>query len=247
MVPKIVKVFGNNLMSWFSTVPSLIPVRNILDALIALYYRKGKNVRLTLTYADNSRKDVINKIESICKQTSMLMHLDEAYRIFMAVKNTQKVKGNIAEFGVYSGGSAKVICEAKGDKTLHLFDTFEELPNPNDLYSKKHTRHMWDSLPFVKGLLKDYKNVFFYRGFFPDTAKPLKDVRFSFVHLDVDEYSSTSSGLEFFYPRMNKCGIIISHDYITTKGVRKAFDDFFKDKAEPIIELSESQCMIVRN
>jgi len=29
-------------------------------------------------------------------------------------------------------------------------------------------------------------------------------------------------------------------------GVRKKFDDFFKDKSEPIIELSDSQCLIVK-
>lgn len=45
---------------------------------------------------------------------------------------------------------------------------------------------------------------------------------------------------------MNKGGIIITHDYINAIGVRKAFDDFFKDKVEPIIELSGSQCLIVK-
>ena len=36
----------------------------------------------------------------------------------------------MAEVGVYQGVSAKLICEAKGDKELHLFDTFEGLPDP---------------------------------------------------------------------------------------------------------------------
>ena len=42
----------------------------------------------------------------------------------MAVKATRKLSGDIAEVGVYRGGSAMIICEAKGNKKLHLFDTF---------------------------------------------------------------------------------------------------------------------------
>lgn len=38
----------------------------------------------------------------------------------------------------------------------------------------------------------------------------------------------------------------MSHDYISIPAVRKAFDDYFKDKPEPIIEMSGSQCLIVK-
>ncbi|MFH1326435.1 MAG: hypothetical protein ABIH48_03120 [Candidatus Falkowbacteria bacterium] len=46
-----------------------------------------------------------------------------------------------------------------------------------------------------------------------------------------------------------KGGVIISHDYSrpATKGVKKAFDEFFKDKSEIIIEpFISSQCLIVK-
>jgi len=45
---------------------------------------------------------------------------------------------------------------------------------------------------------------------------------------------------------MNKGGIILSHDYIDVASVKKAIDDFFKDKPETVIELSGSQCMIIK-
>jgi len=94
--------------------------------------------------------------------------------------------------------------------------------------------------------LEKYKNVHFYKGLFPATAGSVKDKKFSFINLDVDTYESTLNCLKFFYSRMNRCGVIISHDYISATGVRKAFDEFFKDKPEPIIELSGSQCLIVK-
>lgn len=38
----------------------------------------------------------------------------------------------------------------------------------------------------------------------------------------------------------------MSHDYIWAIGVRKAVDEFYKNKQEPIIEMSGSQCLIVK-
>jgi hypothetical protein len=45
---------------------------------------------------------------------------------------------------------------------------------------------------------------------------------------------------------MSPGGIIISHDYITAPGVQKAFDEFFSNKPEPLIETAGSQCFIVK-
>ena len=247
---EIINRTGKRFIFWFSHASSLNRVRNKLDAMIDVYCKA--NGKLMMTYFDDYRKRILNKIEIITKETGMLLHYDEAYRIFMTVKNTQKIEGDIAELGVYTGGSAKIICEAKGNKALHLFDTFEGLPRTDDVDSKSVDYEHFNEGQFVgllsnvKNLLKGYTGVHFYKGIFPGTAELVKDVRFSFVHMDVDLYSSTLSGLMFFYPRMNKGGVIISHDYINSKGVRKAFDEFFNDKPEPIIELSLKQCLIVK-
>jgi hypothetical protein len=58
------------------------------------------------------------------------MSVDEGYIIYSAVHSSAKVEGDLAEVGVFRGQSARIICEAKGDKTLHLFDTFQGLPTP---------------------------------------------------------------------------------------------------------------------
>ena len=65
--------------------------------------------------------------------------------------------------------------------------------------------------------------------------------------LDVDLYSSTLDSLKYFYSRLNTGGAIISHDYISAKGVRDAFDEFFSDKPEAIFEISGSQCLVVKH
>lgn len=86
---------------------------------------------------------------------------------------------------------------------------------------------------------------FFYKGTFPETCDPITDHTFSFVHLDADLYESTIACLKFFYPRLVKRGIILTHDY-HTNGVHTAFAEFFERKIIPIIPINGSQCMIVK-
>lgn len=199
-------------------------------------------------YNTPERAKAMDLIHQIKKENDMLLFDNEAYQIYMAAKASAKIYGDIAEVGVYKGASAKIIAQVKGKKSLHLFDTFEGLPeiskidNPEQFYKGKFVVTFED----VKKYLKKYPNVFFYKGLFPQTAGPVKNKTFSFVNLDVDLYESTKNCLEFFYPRMTKGGIIISHDYIDAAGVKKAVDEFFRDKPETVLELSGSQCLIVK-
>jgi hypothetical protein len=160
--------------------------------------------------------------------------------------------------GVYRGGSAQLIAELKGKRNLYLFDNFEEgLLWVGEIDNKAYYMgefktielHKGDyafSYQKVKDRLSKYQNVYMSKGIFPKTSEPVENKKFSFVNLDVDTHKSTLDCLKFFYPRMVKGGIIISHDYIGVRGVRNAFDEFFKNRSEPIIEMSGSQCLIVK-
>jgi len=199
-------------------------------------------------YGCTERKQFASALKKIRADTELLLEDIEAYHIYMAVKRTQKVPGDIAEVGVYKGGSAKIICSAKGDKTLHLFDTFEGLPKVDevDVVWQFYEGKFAASYDSVRAYLQPEKNVVFYKGIFPATSGPVKDTRFSLVNFDVDTYESTKKCLEFFYPRMSPGGVIISHDYITVPGVQKAFDEFFQNKPEPVVETAGSQCIVIK-
>jgi len=199
-----------------------------------------------LTYNEPERKNIIELIKRIKKEKEVLVHNHEAYQIYTTIKRTRKIKGDLAEVGVYQGGTAKLICQAKKDKTLHLFDTFKGLPKVGKIDTQYHQGEFAASYENVKKYLKYFPKVNIYKGTFPETAKPIKDINFSFVHLDVDTYESTKECLRFFYPRMSRGGIIISHDYTAVQGVKKAFDEFFKDKPEPLLEMAGSQCLLVK-
>jgi hypothetical protein len=195
------------------------------------------------------RESILSLLERIREESELLLNAGEAYTLYMCVHSTQKVAGDIAEVGVYKGGSARIICEVKGVRPLHLFDTFEGIPavdseKDGDTFQRGQYAA---SLEEVQQFLRGYDSIHFYKGIFPATAKAVKEQKFSFVNLDVDVYRSTMAGLRFFYPRMNPGGIILSHDYCeSTPGVKKAFDEFFSTKPEPIIEMPGYQCLVVK-
>jgi len=173
----------------------------------------------------------------------------DAETLYWAVEASSKIKGDIAEVGVYRGGSAKMICEAKGNRNLHLFDTFEGFLNVQDLNSPYVSPGDMSntSLEEVKDFLKDYDNIYYYKGVFPKTAEPVKDKRFSLVHIDVDIGPSVTDSLEFFYPRMNEGGIIVMHDYYPKwKEAMEAISGFAKDKPECFVRTTLKQCIMVK-
>jgi hypothetical protein len=244
----MMKKIAKKIIKWMANTKILSYPRRMIGASITCAIASKSWHGVVVYYNDPERSKVLDLIRKIKNENEMLLGDNEAYQIFMAVKRTKKINGDIAEVGSYRGGSAKLICEAKGNKSLHLFDTFEGLPDlcHNDDPKQFHKGQYSASLEDVRKYLKKYQNVHFYKGLFPSTAHPIENKKFSFVHLDLDLYEATLASIEFFYPRMNKGGIIISHDYIGARGVKKAFDDFFKDKLEPIIEMSGSQCLIVK-
>ena len=210
---------------------------------IAKGYLRRSGYVVTISYDDNRRK-LLKLIDKIKTEVSFLLSDNEAYQLYTTTKCMKKIRGDIAEVGIFEGGSSKLICEAKGNKKLYIFDTFQGLPEVGKVDTRFHIGQYKSSYEDVKEYLKKYKNIYIYKGLFPDSAKSIKNNIFSFVHIDVDTYKSTKDCLDFFYPRLNTGGVIISHDYVNSPGVKKAFDEFFNTKAEAVIPLIDRQCMI---
>ncbi len=172
----------------------------------------------------------------------------ELFNVYSLAKSKATTQyGDFAEVGTYMGASAKVIAEAKSEKHLYLFDTFAGLPEIVDQFDVDFSKTQYaGNYDYVKRRLAQYPNIHIHKGTFPETVHMLDGHTFCFVHLDVDLYHSTRDSLTFFYPRMTKGGIILSHDYGRSYGVTTAFNEFFEDKPEHIIELSYSQCFIIK-
>lgn len=150
------------------------------------------------------------------------------------LKLTSAIDGNIAEIGIYQGGSALIIADnANINKKIFLCDTFEGIQDWQDIDNDIHNLKNGDytaSYYDVLELFKDKKNIYLIKGYFPNSAtQEMINSSYSLVHLDTDTYESTKNSLNFFYPRLNIGGKIICHDYGSLKGVTTAVDNFCKD------------------
>lgn len=206
----------------------------------------GSKHYVLVRYETGHRTEWMDKVTAVKKQRRLMLNHGEACQLISALTATEKLGGEIAEVGVAYGASAKLLSEYAGSRTLHLFDTFEGLPAPAQNDSDKFVAGQFrTNLEDVRKYL-DGGKIQFHQGMFPETAGPAKHLVFSFVHLDADLYESTLEGLKFFYPRLLAGGILICHDFLTSDGVNQAFQEFFEDKLEPVIELTGYQCMIVK-
>jgi O-methyltransferase len=173
------------------------------------------------------------------------------FMLYQLARHAISMDGDIAEVGVYKGGTAKLIAmvAAGTTKTVHLFDTFSGMP-PTDITKDLHKEGDFSDAPLddVKMYLKDCNNVRFYPGFFPATSDSVSDLQFCFVHIDVDIYRSVADCCEFFYPRMVKGGIMVFDDYgsLSCLGVRTAIDEFFANKLEYPCYLPMGESLVIK-
>ena len=201
--------------------------------------------------------------ESRDSEHGLTLTREEVYTLYSGVLAVLDLPGALAEVGVFRGGSAKVLCQLKGEKPLYLCDTFEGMPDEKisqDYDPWYEGTHHETSLDYVKQYLQDYPYVHFVKGTFPESVaqyqhERLEDLAYAFVHLDVDLYHSTLDALKFFYPRMTTGGRIVSHNYNVrsdglggnTPGVKTAFMEYFNGKEQQIIEIAETQCLVIKN
>jgi O-methyltransferase len=153
----------------------------------------------------------------------------------------KNIEGDFVELGVYKGTTAKLMHYYAPERKLHLFDTFEGFTERSVIQEQKNTWSSVSASNFSDTTLEKVRhyisaqnqNVSFYKGYFPETIPDNFDaLKFAFVHLDVDLYEPTFKGMEYFYPRMSRGGIMLVHDYNAWLGARMAVDAFFADKNE---------------
>ena len=198
---------------------------------------------VVLFYNGNvEQQRVFNLTRRIKDETEALMSYTEAYQLFRAAQAAAKIEGDMAEVGVYKGGSARIICEAKGSKPIHLFDTFEGFPQQDLGADRCDNRFKQTSVAEVLRYIGDASNIVVKKGYIPNTFKGLENECFAFALLDLDLYIPTIKSLEFFYPRLPQGGYLMIHDYNNPEsnwGCKRAVDEFMSGKLESIMEIAD--------
>lgn len=189
------------------------------------------------------------KYEEIRNQMTVYTLVDDNRLRFLheAVKQTSHLKGYMAEIGVYKGGSSFIIAASDPNRSLYSCDSFEGLPEPTekDLNNGKYKHHKGEfadtSLEEVQKFLSPLKNIVLIKGFFPNIQHNcMTHHLYSFVHIDVDLYQPSMDCLNFFWPRMETGGILVTDDmnWPNTIGGTRSIQEFFKDDKN--IEMKDS-------
>jgi hypothetical protein len=174
---------------------------------------------------------------------------DRKFALRELLKLTHGLPGDVAECGVYRGGSsylmAKELARQAPGKRLHLFDSFAGLSEPGPL-DDRHWRAgaLACTLSEVTANLAEYSGLMaIHAGWIPDCFRDAVDRSFCFVHIDVDLYEPTLASLEFFGPRMVSGGIVVCDDYgfETCPGARRAVDEFAAAGAIQVVHLPTGQ------
>lgn len=139
--------------------------------------------------------------------------------IKLAMRIARELHGDMAEFGVFAGNTAKILIqERRPGQMVHLFDSFQGVPETGDC---KCTRQQFDEN------MQDWKcnMIPVHEGFFENTV-PKFEQPLAFAHIDCDNHDGTKLVLNHIKPLMAEGGLIIVDDYHPEfPGVMKAVDE----------------------
>lgn len=173
------------------------------------------------------------------------------YMLYQLGRQTAGLEGNLAECGVYQGGTALLLARLKpAHKRLYLFDTFDGMPDTDAQRDFHRAGDFSDtSLARIQGLLGGLPNVAFRPGFFPATSLGLEQETFSLVHCDMDIYQSVLDCCRFFYPRLVRGGVMLFDDYgaPSCPGAKAAVREFCAGQGAFDIYLPTGQALAWKN
>jgi O-methyltransferase len=173
------------------------------------------------------------------------------------------IAGDLVECGVWKGGSVGLMALAhlaRGRppvRTLHLFDSFEGLPEPRAevdgleavAYAGRRGGGKLESIDLCVGTLADNRRLLekeigypssllrYHAGWFEDTlprdAPGLGAI--ALLRLDGDWYESTRITLAHLYSKVVPGGVVVIDDYGQWEGCRRAVDEYLSTLAEPVL------------
>ena len=174
-------------------------------------------------------------------------------------KRIVELPGDVVELGVFKGGSFyqfasfREILENENARKLIGFDVFDEFPKAHNdgdkLFREKwinDTKGDFLSLDEIQRSLanRNIGNTELIQGdianTIPEYIKNHPYMKIALLHIDVDIYEPTVTGLTYLYERVVKGGIIILDDY-GVAGETDAVDEFVQGKDIEIKRLKISQ------
>jgi O-methyltransferase len=194
-----------------------------------------------------------------------MLSYDRLATLWLQVRylDRHQIRGALVECGIFKGGAVGMMALAhlasypEPVRALHLFDSFEGLPQPRaDMdgdYAVNYAAGQGSGSLVTTGVLvcsvdvpRNLLNgrirypetlVKYHVGWFQETlphdAASIGDI--GLLRLDGDWYESTRVCLEYLYPKVVKNGVIVIDDYGHWQGCRRAVDEFISSQPDPMM------------
>lgn len=150
-------------------------------------------------------------------------------------RRLEGVPGAAAELGVYKGFFARCINQLLPERPLYLFDSFESFAPEACASDSFQAAHANTAIDKVLEIMPHREKIILKPGFFPGSLNGLEDT-FCLVSLDVDFCQTTLDGLRYFWPRLQKGGYLMLHDWGSPKlpGVKDALTQYEQEIGEKL-------------
>nr|WP_254070452.1 TylF/MycF family methyltransferase [Acidisphaera sp. L21] len=134
----------------------------------------GAMARLELAILSGHKDNrILVAIRSARQGRESLLSGNEAFTLFSMARAQSNLPGSMAELGVYQGCSAKIISMASENVDLHLFDTFEGLPEPGSTEKARLRTGLYAAgLSLVQAFLDDRETSASTQASFRNPRRP---------------------------------------------------------------------------
>ena len=171
----------------------------------------------------------------------------------------QGYPGAFVECGVAKGGSSMAMAYTLlelgvTDRDLYLYDTFEGMPEPDEVdrgrfgeaASSSWRKHRGDPGGWIAHGVDEVRanllstgypeaRLHFIKGKVEETLPAhAPEGAIALLRLDTDWYASTKAEMDHLSPKLVRGGIVIIDDYFRWAGARKAVDEYVADHKIPI-------------
>lgn len=180
---------------------------------------------------------IISKMVTSSQITHILNNLNDVLK--------ENIKGDIVELGCNVGTTSlfirKLLDNSCSTKKFFVYDSFEGLP-PKQIEDETlhQTQYKEGSCKTSLEKFSDNFEIFQLKkpdinvGWFKEIHDDKYPNQIAFAFFDGDFYSSIIDSFEKVYPKLSPGARIVIHDFgwDALPGVKKACDDFLKDKPE---------------
>jgi O-methyltransferase len=195
-----------------------------------------------------------------------LKRRERFYNLVQFFRQVVSLDGAIAECGCWRGLSSYLLChylrahrDGFGGENYHIFDSFEGLSAPTgadritDQAVTSGTREFGQAVgtyaadqEHVQAVMADFPRITYHKGWIPESLRGLPELRYAFVHVDVDIHEPTRGAIEYFYPRLCPGGMIVCDDYgsLYWPGAKRAIDEYCAQHRLPLLTVSTGQAIL---